>query len=362
MRNKKPCYIIAEAGVNHNGSLKLCKELIDQAAEAGVNAVKFQTFRADELVSHSAPKARYQLKTTEPGESQYEMLKKLELNEAAHEVLSAHCQKRGIDFLSSPFDLTSVELLTHKLKLRRLKVPSGEITNAPLILKMAETQLPLIVSTGMSTLKEVREALAVIAFGYVEKKSKNHDCPSFERAFKSKQGQMALKEKITLLHCTTEYPAPYSEANLHVMDTLRDQFGLEVGLSDHTSGIAVSIAAVARGASVIEKHFTLDRNLIGPDHQGSLEPQEFKVLVESIRQVEQAVGSYEKKPTRSELKNMPLARKSLIAARPIKKGEPFTSQNITSKRPGTGTSPMHYWELLNQKSDRDYKRDEMVCS
>ena len=352
-------YIIAEAGVNHNGSLEMAKQLVDAAVEASADAVKFQTFKAEDTVSKDAPKAEYQTKTTGDAETQFEMIKRLELDEAAHKVLVEHCRRCGIQFLSTPFDLESVDLLANTLNLPRLKIPSGEITNAPLLLKAAQTGKPVILSTGMSTLGEVEMALAVLAFGYT--------CPdqtpsvaAFKAAYFSEAGRQALKKQVVLLHCTTEYPASFSDVNLRAMDTLATAFGLPVGLSDHTPGIAIPVAAVARGAVVIEKHFTLDRNLPGPDHQASLEPGELKAMVRLIRQVEAGLGSPHKIPAASEIKNMSVARKSLVAARDIRQGELFTAENLTVKRPGTGISPLYYWKWLGKVAERAYQRDEVI--
>ncbi|MEI7818137.1 MAG: N-acetylneuraminate synthase, partial [Desulfuromonadales bacterium] len=273
-------YIIAEAGVNHNGSLALAKKLVEVAADAGADAVKFQTFKADSLVSRLAPKAEYQSKATGADESQYEMIRKLELDEQAHEMLIEHCTVCGIQFLSTPFDLESVDLLAGRFDLSCIKIPSGDITNGPLLLKIAHTGKPVILSTGMSTLGEIEEALGVLAFGYL---GVGEPSPAvFRLAYCSIQGQELLLEKVTLLHCTTEYPAPVEEVNLNTLDTLRSAFGLPVGYSDHTEGITVPIAAVARGAVIIEKHFTLDRTLPGPDHKASLEPTELKQMVTAI--------------------------------------------------------------------------------
>jgi N-acetylneuraminate synthase len=352
-------YIIAEAGVNHNGSLDMAKQLIDIATEAGAGAVKFQTFKAGNIVSKNAPKAEYQTKTTGGTETQLQMIKRLELDEVAHKVLVEHCRRRGIQFLSTPFDLESVDLLVGALNLPRLKMPSGEITNAPLLLKAARTGKPVILSTGMSTLGEVEMALAVLAFGYTCP-GQNPSVAAFKEAYFSETGRQALKEKVVLLHCTTEYPAPFGDVNLRAMDTLGTAFGLPVGLSDHTPGVAIPVAAVARGAVVIEKHFTLDRNLPGPDHKASLEPGELKAMVQSIRQVEQALGVSCKVPAVSEVKNMPVARKSLVAAKDIQPGELFTEENLAVKRPGTGISPVHYWEWLGKVAERAYKEDEVI--
>lgn len=353
--------IIAEAGVNHNGSLETALQMVDCAAEAGADAVKFQTFRADDLVCRNAEKAEYQKKFTETGESQWAMLKKLELTEEMHLVLSDHCRKKGIEFLSTAFTPASVDLLAQKVGVARIKVPSGEITNAPLLLKIARTGLPVILSTGMATLKEVEEALAVLALGYTNASEKNPAKEAFQNALDSFEGKRILKEKVTLLHCTTEYPVPFSEVNLLAMDSLREKFQVLVGLSDHSPGYSVPVAAAARGAALIEKHFTLDKNLPGPDHTASLEPEELKAMVRSIREVEAALGSGIKAPAPSEMKNIPIARKSLVAKRAIRKGENFSEDNLTVKRPGNGMSPMLYWEMFGKPAQKEYKEDEVIA-
>jgi N-acetylneuraminate synthase len=359
MTGNKKVFIIAEAGVNHNGSLKMAMELIDVAAEAGADAVKFQTFKTENVISRKTPKAEYQKRTTNENESQFEMVKKLELDEEAHFVLIDHCKRRGIQFLSTPFDLESAEFLIQSCQLSIMKIASGEITNAPLLLKIARSGIPVILSTGMSTLGEVEMALAVLAHGY----TRPHESPTINRfinALETHEGQEALRKNVTLLHCTTEYPTPYSEVNLRVMDTLSHAFQLPVGLSDHTPGIVIPIAAVARGAVVIEKHFTLDKNLEGPDHRASLEPQELKEMIFAIRHVEEAMGSSIKVPTLAEKRNLPIARKSIVAAVNIKKGDMFTEENLTTKRPGTGISPLYFWNLLGKRADRDYQEEEVI--
>jgi N-acetylneuraminate synthase len=348
--------VIAEAGVNHNGSLDLALQLIDVAAEAGADAVKFQTFKADRIISRHAPKANYQRETTDGAESQLELVRRLELDEAAHHALLAHARKRSIGFLSTPFDEDSVDLLATRLGLSLLKLPSGEITNGPLLLKAARTGCKLILSTGMSTLGEIEAALGVLAFGYL-----GWEQPSlarFQRAFDEERS--VLSGRVSLLHCTTEYPASFDEINLRAMDTMRSAFGLPVGLSDHSPGIAVAIGAVARGAEMIEKHFTLDRNLPGPDHRASLEPLEMKAMVVGIRQVEAAIGDGRKEPTVAERKNMPIVRKSLVAAGPLRRGELLTEDKIDRKRAGAGISPMRYWDCLDKPARRDYQQDEML--
>lgn len=359
MKHKRHIYIIAEAGVNHNGSVDIAKQLIDVAAEAGADAVKFQTFRAEELVSTSAPKAIYQRKTTNAAESQLEMLRKLELDENSHRILASYCEAREIQFLSTPFDGDSIDMLVQKLQVPLLKLPSGEITNGPFLLKAARTRKPIFLSTGMSTLAEVRTALAVLAFGYT-KQNKKPSRIAFRKAFKSQEGQETLRAMVTLLHCTTEYPAQFEDVNLLAMGTMRNEFGLPVGLSDHTPGITVSVAAAALGASVIEKHFTLDRSMPGPDHEASLIPAELNLLIRSIRELENALGSYNKAPTQSELLNLQAARRSLVALRDIRCGELFTEENLGCKRPGTGRSPLDYWQILGKKTDKNYRRDEMI--
>jgi N-acetylneuraminate synthase len=352
-------YIIAEAGVNHNGSLDLALRMIDAAAESGADAVKFQTFRAGNVVRRGASKADYQKKTTDVSESQLDMLRKLELDNNAHWQLMERCRLRGVQFLSSPFDMESIEFLAGTLNLPFLKLPSGEITNAPFLLKAALTGKSVILSTGMCSLADIETALGVLAFGYL-KPGVPPSVGAFIDAFRSSGGQQALRENATLLHCTTEYPAPFEEVNLRSMETMNAAFGLKVGLSDHTEGIAVPVAAAARGAAVIEKHFTLDRGLPGPDHKASLEPDELKTMVRSIHQVSQALGSPLKLPAPSEIKNMKVTRKSLVAACGIKRGELFAPENIAVKRPGDGISPIHYWELLGRKAGRDFAPDEAI--
>lgn len=354
--NNKRTFIIAEAGVNHNGSIDKARQLIEVAAEAGADAIKFQTFKAEQVISSRAPKAEYQLKTTKAGESQLEMIKKLELDQEAHLLLLEHCQKSNLQFVSTPFDYPSLDLLVNVLNLDLIKIPSGEITNAPFLLRIARTGKPVILSTGMSTLGEVETALNVLAFGYTCNQPKPA-AAALREAYCSKEGQQALCEKVTLLQCTTEYPAPYGDVNLRAMETMKHAFNLPVGLSDHTPGIAIAIAAAAREACVIEKHFTLDRNLPGPDHKASLEPNELKEMIIAIRQVEEALGSPLKAPAPSEIKNISMARKSVVATKSIKKGVVFTDDNITVKRPGDGISPMYYWDLVGKRAKKNICKD-----
>lgn len=329
-------FIIAEAGVNHNGSLEMALRLVDAAVAAGADAVKFQTFKAEKIIAANAPKANYQKEGTGSDESQLEMVKKLELDENAHIILNRHCQDKGIQFLSTPFDLESIDLL-NRLKLEIFKIPSGEITNLPYLRKLGALKKQLILSTGMADLDEIKDALDVLTeFG-------------------------TALENITVLHCNTEYPTPFEDVNLRAMLTIRNAFpGISMGYSDHTNGIEVSIAAVAMGASVIEKHFTLDRNLPGPDHKASLEPDELKAMVQAIRNIEKALGDGIKRPSPSESKNKPIARKSIVAARSIRKGEAFTVENLMIKRPGTGINPMRWDEVLGQVAQKDYEKDDLI--
>ena len=354
-------FIIAEAGVNHNGSIEMACALVDVAAASGADAVKFQTFKATEVICQHAPKADYQKLTTSAGESQLAMVQRLELSESDHRILINHAKTKKIEFLSAPFDLPSLRLLIDHFRLSTIKVPSGEITNGPFLLEVARTGRKIILSTGMSTLGEVETALGVLAFGYTRDREAKPGSKAFLIAFASDVGQAALREYVSLLHCTTEYPAPYTEVNLRAMDTLANAFGLPVGLSDHTIGIHIPIAAVARGAKIIEKHFTLDKSLPGPDHTASLKPTELEQMVKAIREVEMALGDGVKRPTASELKNRDIARKSLVAAKHILHGQVLETQDVAIKRPGTGLSPMCYWDYLGAEADRDYWVDEMLA-
>jgi N-acetylneuraminate synthase len=352
-------YVIAEAGVNHNGSVDRALQLVDAAALAGADAVKFQTFKAEAEISRHAAKAQYQVATTGSEESQLEMVRKLELDEAAHRLLVKRCAERSIQFLSSPFDLGSVDFLVKELDLPVIKIPSGEITNAPLLLRVARHGKPAILSTGMSDLGDIEKALGVLAFGYIDAGTAP-SMDAFDEASRSPEGRAALEKNVTLLHCTTEYPAPLEDVNLNVMATLRAAFGLPVGYSDHTKGIVVPVAAASLGAAIIEKHFTLDRTLPGPDHQASLEPGELRAMVEGIRQVEEALGEGIKAASPSEIKNKTIARKSIVAARDIKAGEVLDESSLTTKRPGTGISPMEFWSLVGTVAKRDYAADELI--
>jgi N-acetylneuraminate synthase len=352
--------IIAEAGVNHNGDEKLAFELVDAACAAGADIVKFQTFKAGSLVSKHAEQADYQAVNTGIVESQYDMLKRLELGYDIHHKLVAYCRERNIEFLSTAFDLESLSFLVDNLGLRRIKLPSGEITNAPYVLACARSGLDIIVSTGMASLSDIEQTLGIIAFGLTVGTNQNPTPLAFSRAYFSAEGQQALKDKVTLLHCTTEYPTPPCDVNLKAMDTMAQAFPCPIGYSDHSEGIVVPIAAAARGARVLEKHFTLDRKLPGPDHWASLEPHELKEMVNGIRKVEQVLGDGIKGPRPSELKNVNVARKSLVVAKPIKKGELFNEQNLTIKRPGNGVSPMDYWKFIGSAAEKDYEADEVI--
>jgi N-acetylneuraminate synthase len=356
----KRVFVIAEAGVNHNGSIDSAIELIDVATAAGADAVKFQTFRSEAVISRAARKAQYQITNTGSDESQLEMVRALELSVVQHRVLIDHARAKGIEFLSTPFDLESLRVLSDEFRLARLKIASGEITNMPLLLAAGRAGCPLILSTGMSTLAEVERALQVIAFAFVSAPDARPTATGMQTAYLDPAAQAMLRERLTLLHCTTEYPAPIREVNLRAMDSMRAAFGLSVGFSDHTPGIHIAIAAAAMGAEMIEKHFTLDRTLPGPDHVASLEPGELAAMVQGIRDVEQAVGSGRKLPAPSEMKNIPIARKSLIAAREIKEGEAFSEANITTKRPGSGVSAMSFYEYVGRTARRDYAPDDLI--
>ncbi|MFA4991097.1 MAG: N-acetylneuraminate synthase [Candidatus Omnitrophota bacterium] len=331
----KKIFIIAEAGVNHNGSAALAKRLIDAALRSGADAVKFQTFRSEMCVTKSAPKALYQTRTTLKGESQLEMSRKLELSDEDFRVLRDYAAKKGIMFLSTPFDLESVDFLD-KLGLKIFKIPSGEIVNLPYLRKVGGLRKKIIMSTGMSDLREVKKALSVLI----------------------KSG--TAKRDVTVLHCNTEYPTPMKDVNLSAMVTIRKSLGVRVGYSDHTLGIEVPVAAAALGAEVIEKHLTLDRKMKGPDHRASLEPDDFRKMVISIRNIEMALGDGNKRPSPSELKNKNMARKSIVASRPIKKGGVFSEYNITVKRPGTGMSPMRWDKVMGRTAKKDFMEDEAI--
>nr|WP_314289722.1 N-acetylneuraminate synthase [uncultured Capnocytophaga sp.] len=332
----KRTLIIAEAGVNHNGDIAKAKALIDKGAEAGVDYVKFQTFKAGNLVTKQAKRAAYQDKNTQDNNSQYEMLKKLELSQAVHQELIDYCTKKGVQFLSTGFDFESLEFLAG-LGITIAKIPSGEITNLPYLRKVATLFPEVILSTGMATIAEIKDAVKVLTDNGVS------------------------KDKITVLHCNTEYPTPMEDVNLKAMLHIQRELGVSVGYSDHTLGIEVPIAAVALGATVIEKHFTLDKTLPGPDHKASLEPEELKAMVMAIRNVEKAIGgSGLKEVSKSEVKNKPIARKSIVATKTIKKGDLFSVENLTVKRPGTGISPMQWDEVIGKTAKKDFEEDDLI--
>jgi len=355
---EKPVFVIAEAGVNHNGDPDRALQLVDVAAESGVDAVKFQTFDAKEIVTAKASKALYQQASGDNEESQREMLARLQLDKETHCRLKQHAEERGLVFLSTAFDSPSLAFLLSDLDLQLLKIPSGEITNGPLLLEYARSGRDLVVSTGMSTLEEVKTALSVLAFGFTS--GEIPSSRSFDEAFSSEVGREALLAHVVLLHCTTQYPTPFANANLKAMNSLSEIFGLRVGYSDHTPGLVAACAAVARGACVIEKHFTLDRALPGPDHSASLEPQELSEMVEHIRTIQVALGDGEKVPQVGELENLAVARKSLVAKVEIAKGELFSERNLGVKRPGIGRSPMDYWDLIGSPSDKAYRPDQLI--
>lgn len=331
--NKDRVYIIAEAGVNHNGNIQIAKEMVDVAVSAGVDAIKFQTFNSEKLVCRNARKAEYQLENTGFKETQLDMLKSLQLSQENFIELKKYCNKKNIDFISTPFDVESLIFL-FKIGVKTIKIPSGEITNYPLLVTAGKTMLPIILSTGMSTIDEVSDAIKIL----MDNGTKN----------------------IVVLQCNTEYPTPYQDANINSMIFMKDKLNQQVGYSDHTLGNDVAIAAVAAGAKVIEKHFTLDKDMIGPDHKASIEPDELRKLVISIRNVEKAMGSYNKFVSSSERKNIEVVRKSIVASKKIKKGELFSEENITTKRPGIGMSPMKWNDVIGQEAKKNYEEDEMI--
>jgi N-acetylneuraminate synthase len=350
--------VIAEAGVNHNGDMGMAKALIDAAANAGADVVKFQTFNAGLLVTRAVEQAEYQQQATGTVTSQYEMLKKLELSDQDHKELIAHCSSRGIAFLSTPFDHNSLRRLTQEFGVERLKIGSGDMTNYPLVLEAARTKLPIIMSCGMATMAEIELALGALAYGYTGGEAPTPN--AFRKLLNDPKAHALLKKNVVLLHCTTAYPAPYEDISLRAMETLRHHFKIPVGFSDHSEGNAVSVAATALGACVIEKHITLDRTLPGPDHRASIEPDALAQLVRDIRIVTTALGNAEKRITGSEEKNKHVARKSLHANAIIRTGDIFNADNLSIKRPETGLSPEHYWRFLGCPATRDYDLDEAI--
>lgn len=351
-------FIIAEAGVNHDGSLDDALAMIDVAADAGADAVKFQTFRAEALVTRRAAKAAYQVDNTGEDGGQFDMLKALELGPDDHHVLARRCAERGVRFMSTAFDMDSLALLA-AMDMPALKIPSGDITWGAMLLGAARTGLPLIVSTGMSTLDDIRRALSVVAFA-LTRDGEPTGAGDLDAALASDAGQAALSERVTLLHCTTQYPAPLAAVNLRAMGLMAETFGLPVGYSDHTLGTTVAIAAAARGATVIEKHFTLSRSRPGPDHAASLEPDELAGMIRAIREVEVALGRAVKGPTPEEAGNLPIARRALVAARDIAADEVLMSAMVTAKRPADGLSPMAQWDRMGRPAGRAYRTDEAI--
>jgi N-acetylneuraminate synthase len=358
MTEAKRVLVIAEAGVNHNGSLDTARSLVDAAAAAGADVVKFQSFRADALATAAAAMAPYQKARAAAG-NQLEMLRRLELAPEAHHALAAHCRSRGIEFLSTAFDEEYLGFLVREIGVQRIKIASGEITNGPFLLAAARYHRPILLSTGMSTLADVEAALGVLAFGLTGSKE-SPGSTAFRATLASPQGKRAVRERVTVLHCVTEYPAPLADANLRAMGTLAAAFGTPIGYSDHTSGIVASLAAAAIGATVIEKHLTLDRSMEGPDHHASLEPRDFEALVRGVREIGIALGSPEKKPAPAEEPNRLVARKSLVAARQIARGATITLADLAAKRPGSGVSPMDAWGLVGTQARRDYAKDELI--
>lgn len=357
MLGRTGTFLIAEAGVNHNGSLERAMQLVEAAAVAGADAVKFQTFRSGSLVSAFAQKAGYQAETTGRDGGQLAMLRELELSPEHHHRLAERCRDLGISFMSTAFDFDSLRFLAG-FDMPAMKIPSGDLTAAPLVLETARIGRPIILSTGMATLDEIEQALGVIAFGLIGEGEPSQS--AFADACASRAGRDALARTVTLLHCVTEYPTPPEASNLRAMETIRSAFGLPVGYSDHTLGTAVSLAAVALGATVLEKHFTLDRTLPGPDHRASLEPAELATMVRDVRCIERALGDNVKAPSEGELRNRPAARRSLVAGRAIRCGEVFSAENLAIKRPGSGVSPFLYWEYLGRRARRDYASDEAI--
>lgn len=351
-------FVIAEAGVNHGGSLEMALQLVDVAADAGADAVKFQTFSAERLVTANAARAEYQIANLrEPG-TQLEMLRRLELTPLEFQAIARRCAQRQVRFMSTAFDVESLKFLVG-LGMAAIKIPSGDITCGPMLLEAARLRLPLILSTGMSTLSDIESALGVLAFGllHTHAPTSRREC---EYAYATPEGRDALRRHVTLLHCVTEYPAPAGAVNLRAMDTMAAAFRLPVGYSDHTLGCDVAIAAVARGAAMIEKHYTLDRSLPGPDHAASLEPDELRSMIYGIRRVEQALGDGAKVPATQEEGNRGVARRSLVAARPIREGENFSAESLACKRPGHGVSPMDYWDVLGRRAPRGFRTDELI--
>lgn len=356
---KNHTYIIAEAGVNHNGSYEMACQLVDIAKEAGADAVKFQTFNTDLLVTKEAKQAPYQTRNLGVTTSQYEMLKKLELSYEEFQKLSAYCDAQNIEFLSTPFDSGSVDFLVDNIHIKTIKIPSGELTNSPFIHYISTKRLPLILSTGMASIEEIHESLSFIAYGLAFP-TKGIEMKKVQTFYRTKEAKQLLNEFVTVLHCTTSYPTKPKDVNLLSIDYLLNELQTQIGFSDHSEGILIPIAAVAKGATIIEKHFTIDKMLPGPDHKASLNPTELKEMITGIRLIEEALGIYKKEPTNEELQNRIPARKSIVANKAIKSGEVYTTEHIITKRPGSGMEPVCYWGILGKQASKDYKEGDMI--
>ncbi|WP_147802810.1 N-acetylneuraminate synthase [Alkalicoccus halolimnae] len=355
---KKQSLIIAEAGVNHNGSMELAYQLIDAACEAGADVVKFQTYKTEKLVTREADQANYQRINSKEFRSQYDMLKSLELSYDQFIELNKYCQIQGIEFMSTAFDHDSIDFLLDEIKQSTFKISSGDLTNAPLLLYLASKKVNIILSTGMATMEEIHIALSFIAYGLSGQKDMSRD--KVESYYHTKQAKAILNEYCTVLHCTTEYPTAITNVNLNTIDYLKEKLLLPVGFSDHTEGIIFPIVAAGKNVSVIEKHFTLDKNMTGPDHKASLDPSELKEMVTNIRLIEKGLGKKEKIVSSSEYENRKVARKSIITSKAIQKGENFDDSNIDVRRPGEGISPFDYWDIIGQKASRNYRKDELI--
>lgn len=351
--------IIAEAGVNHNGDLRLALKMVDVAANAGADVIKFQTFKTEKLVTRSAERAKYQENGIGEG-SQFSMLKKLELTQSDFKCVAERCEQKNIQFMSTAFDSDSLNFLVHDLGVRTLKIPSGDVTNGPLLLQHASTHCDVILSTGMCSLADIEDALAVISFGYLYPHQNPTSLDECRRAYFSDAARALLNKKVQILHCTSEYPTAYKDVNLRFMKTLENTFGLSVGISDHSPGILVPIAATALGAQVVEKHFTLDKGFEGPDHKASLDPFQLEAMVKAVKDTKDSLGASAKTITKTEFENRLVSRKSLVAAESIKKGEKYTTENLAIKRPGSGLSPMHFWTLLGRDAKNSYESDELI--
>ena len=354
-------FVIAEAGVNHNGSLNLAEKLIDVAVEAKADAVKFQTFKTELCITKTAKRAAYQ-KAEGQADNQFDMVKKLELSQDDFRYLCRYCERRGIQFLSTAFDIPSLKFLAEELQQPSIKIPSGDVLNGPLLLAAARTGKEILLSTGMCHLGDIELALGVLAFGFLDDGSVPQSHEIFKDMFSSEEGWQMLRSRVSLLHCTTEYPAPFKDVNLKTMQTLGAAFDLAVGISDHSMGIEVPIGAVALGATVVEKHFTLDRDMEGPDHKASLNPDDLASMISAIRNISISIGDGRKFPRQSEIKNIEIARKYIVAARPIKAGQVIAEGDIIAKRATKGISPVFYWDILGSTSDRDYMIDDVIVA